>query len=159
MGADIPRISPLCFGESASCQRLRKQRRALCDSLTPTEWHLPDGSLPSHSTFVAATLVPTSRIKSGAHMVSQSDVGHHAWTCSWGRHTGYCPKLCQLWGLPHSKAASAVARMAWPHHKKIQMTTHTEGQISNRFLWQAYVLFVGNHFPEFSRMFMKLSEY
>lgn len=28
------------------------------------------------------------------------------------------------------KQPQAVARIAWPHHKKIQVTTHTKGQIS-----------------------------
>lgn len=63
-------------------------------------------------------------------MVSLSDVGHHARTCSWGRCTGHHPQPCQLLGLPRSKVASSyVARMAWPPHRNIPTITHTKGQV------------------------------
>lgn len=54
----------------------------------------------------------------------------------------------------------AVARSAWPHHKQIQKTTHTTGPTSEIPLASVCTeLFGGNNFLEFSRMFMKLSEY
>lgn len=107
----------------------------------------PGASVPSHSTSVAA---PPGW--SGNQIVSQSDVSHHAPGVDTQATTQNRanPRVS-----PTGKQPQGVTRVAGPPHQKNPVATHTE-EISNRFLWQADVLlFVRNHFLEFSRMFIK----
>lgn len=74
----------------------------------------PRGSLSPQATSVAATPVPLQDEEwdlSGSPARCGSP-------CSWGRHTGYHPRPCQLQGLPNPKAASGCGKRAWPHHQR-----------------------------------------
>lgn len=108
----------------------------------------PGASVPSHSTSVAAT--PGW---SGNQIVSQSDVSHHAPGVEDTQATTQNRANPRV--SPTGKQPQGVTRVAGPPHQKNPVATHME-EISNRFLWQADVLlFVRNHFLEFSRMFIK----
>lgn len=76
---------------------------------------------------------PASGRKSGTPSVSLSDVG----PCSWGNTQAATRSRTNSGISLTPKQPRAVTRMAWPHHKKIQTTTRTTKQISNRSLWQA----------------------
>lgn len=86
-----------------------------------------EGSLPPHCRQLRLLLLPPGGTV-GLKMVSPCDVGHRAWTASWGRCAGRHPQPCQLRGL------QLHGQRTWPPHGRTPMMTHTgQGFFSDSF--------------------------
>lgn len=110
---------------------------------SPPGWHLPGEACPPTPCLWLRLLF---LLQDGF----QPDVSHHAPGVDTQATAHY---LADPGVSPTGKQPQAVTRMARPPHQRAQWRLPRK-QISNRFLWQAYMLlFVGNHFLEFSRMF------
>lgn len=117
-------------GESTPCPRLRKERWALrrpAGALGPAAARWKEACLLIPRRWLRLLLLPPGGTV-GLNMVSPCDVGHRAWTASWGRCARRHPQLCQLRGL------QLHGQRTWPPHRRTLMMTHTgQGFFSDSF--------------------------
>lgn len=141
------------------------ERRGGCsaEQPEPSDWQLPGGKeaclLIPRWWLRLPFLLPGGTV--GLKWVSPSDVGHHARTCSWGRCAGRHPQPCQLRGFQLHGQEDLASPQEDPnddtHERAGCCFVFFSKQIPLASVWDEF--FVGNCFLEFSRMFMKLSEY